>query len=751
MLLPTWNGLCHRGPWPRGGPSLRVQPPAVPLRTPLGRWRWRTRVHGRGCYEEGPWASAWGPPRPPRRCRGCCWAGRSDGGAVGTLHGGLLRCGLTPRWDFGEAPGQAAHPHSGGCFGRGPGAAHPYGARRAAGVADYLRLGRSRAVARPGVFGCCGPDLDHGPSSLRLRTGHLLQCRRGSRHCRHGPCKERPSKAPSLPRRHGGVSTETWHWLRRARSKAQEALGRRPGVPAGDIDGSAPCSDGPAGWNGSAATGAQPLSVHRGCGSSSAPLGRPPGLDCKGAADGASEARPTAFGQAAPLACCLRSRGVLAQSQALTSLVQQLATASADPVLDLGAAGSVGVRGASQRAHFQDELAQGKGVFFRQVLQNLARRMAPSQAVTGSPASMLEQGLTLSRYWERFGGWSNARDMALVAYQVGLIFDAMMAERCELAKDHLALLAVSLEQSSLDGSRMDIGYQLTWLEEPPSSMFMARSSHNPRGRAFAPLASQRWITVVLAFLKELDTIQARRGDRPGGSGLVCPGSCPTPAAYSDQLGPNEALQAQVAQSISTTISFADFSASLPRWLLRSRTPFGAFVASTFSSPCGRLGNAPASAVLPLPLPYLALFECSGPRLPRAKWRRLRSRRLLHIMVCAVNFVFCRGSRPSQEALWRAPNTHQRNCYVRLGAFITACESREDRFPLPPGRSGFDLLARLLELEAFASSVLGSSSYAGPAGPSREEPLHSDAPPVGRCVVPASPLPRLCLSCSPIGH
>ncbi|OLP77151.1 hypothetical protein AK812_SmicGene42825 [Symbiodinium microadriaticum] len=404
---------------------------------------------------------------------------------------------------------------------------------------------------------------------------------------------------------------------------------------------------------------------------------------------------------------------------ALTSLVQQLATASADPVLDLGAAGSVGVRGASQRAHFQDELAQGKGVFFRQVLQNLARRMAPSQAVTGSPASMLEQGLTLSRYWERFGGWSNARDMALVAYQVGLIFDAMMAERCELAKDHLALLAVSLEQSSLDGSRMDIGYQLTWLEEPPSSMFMARSSHNPRGRAFAPLASQRWITVVLAFLKELDTIQARRGDRPGGSGLVCPGSCPTPAAYSDQLGPNEALQAQVAQSISTTISFADFSASLPRWLLRSRTPFGAFVASTFSSPCGRLGNAPASAVLPLPLPYLALFECSGPRLPRAKWRRLRSRRLLHIMVCAVNFVFCRGSRPSQEALWRAPNTHQRNCYVRLGAFITACESREDRFPLPPGRSGFDLLARLLELEAFASSVLGSSSYAGPAGPSRE--------------------------------
>ena len=251
------------------------------------------------------------------------------------------------------------------------------------------------------------------------------------------------------------------------------------------------------------------------------PTARPPLL--RAACEAEEEAREAEDLEVDPEPQNPLAQAMLAQSQALTSLVQQLATASADPVLDLGAAGSVGVP-------FQDELAQGKGVFFRQVLQNLARRMAPSQAVAGSPASMLEQGLTLSRYWERFGGWSNARDMALVAYQVGLIFDAMMAERYELAKDHLALLAVSLEQSSLDGSRMDIGYQLTWLEEPPSSMFMARSSNRPRSRAFAPLASQKWITVVLAYLKELDTIQARRGDthRP---------SAPRPSVADSPEGP----------------------------------------------------------------------------------------------------------------------------------------------------------------------------------------------------------------------
>ena len=314
---------------------------------------------------------------------------------------------------------------------------------------------------------------------------------------------------------------------------AKETLNGWACGPDGDTDGGATSSHGPARWNGPAAAGAQPARVYRSSCPSSTTSGRqswsltpvPAIAQVKLGPPPAAKApmlRPVCAaeeeGQEAedveedPSAQNPLAQAMLAQSQALTSLVQQLATSSADPVLDLGVAGSVGVRGATQRAHFQEELAQGKGLFFRQVLQNRARRMAPSQVAAGSPAGMLEQGLTMSRYWERFGGWANARDMALVAYQVGLIFDAMMGERYDLAKDHLALLAVSLEQCALDGSRMDIGYQLTWLEEPPSSMFMARPGNHPRGRAFAPLASQKWITVVLAYLKELDTIQARRGD-----------------------------------------------------------------------------------------------------------------------------------------------------------------------------------------------------------------------------------------------
>ena len=56
---------------------------------------------------------------------------------------------------------------------------------------------------------------------------------------------------------------------------------------------------------------------------------------------------------------------------------------------------------------------------------------------------------------------------------------------------------------------------------------------------------------------------------------------------------------------------------------------------------------------------------------------------------------------------------ERPCYDRIWGFVVACASREDSFPFPPGRSGPDLLARLVELEHFAKG-LGSGDYSGVA-------------------------------------
>ncbi|CAE7423072.1 unnamed protein product [Symbiodinium sp. CCMP2592] len=140
------------------------------------------------------------------------------------------------------------------------------------------------------------------------------------------------------------------------------------------------------------------------------------------------------FGSGQPRPDAL-SQAVLEQSKALTTLVAM-----------------------------QEELAAGRGSFFASVLQNMARR-----------------------YWERFGGFA----LGAIA-RVAQILDCMQAGRTEQASDHAALLAVCLEQMSMDAGRSELGFQLTWLEDPPSAMFAARSNRTSlHTRAFAPLASQR--------------------------------------------------------------------------------------------------------------------------------------------------------------------------------------------------------------------------------------------------------------------
>ena len=119
------------------------------------------------------------------------------------------------------------------------------------------------------------------------------------------------------------------------------------------------------------------------------------------------------------------AQAVLAQSTALTALVQQLASQTVDPLLDLGTSGST----ASTRG----------------------------------------------------------------------------------ARDAAALLAVTLDQAAFDNGRFDLALLLCLQEEPPSTVF----SHKPttilsKARSFSPLADQKWVTVALAYVKELDLISSKR-------------------------------------------------------------------------------------------------------------------------------------------------------------------------------------------------------------------------------------------------
>ena len=210
------------------------------------------------------------------------------------------------------------------------------------------------------------------------------------------------------------------------------------------------------------------------------------------------------------------TQAILAQSTALTSLVAALAGNQQDPMQDLQGATS-GTRGALGRAKLQEELAQQRGTFFHSVVQQMSRRMMPTSPVDQPYAQLVHQGVTGTPYLERFGGYGKQRELGLIQFQLMTMLDFAMVENWEAVKDTLALLIVMVEQACLDQGRFDLGQLLTLQEDPPASIFTNRQlSQVSRAKAFSPLANQRWVTVALAFLKELDTIVVKRGEILGG-------------------------------------------------------------------------------------------------------------------------------------------------------------------------------------------------------------------------------------------
>ena len=156
--------------------------------------------------------------------------------------------------------------------------------------------------------------------------------------------------------------------------------------------------------------------------------------------------------------------------------------------------------------------------------------------------------------------------------------------------------------------------------------------------------------------------------------------------------------APVAPSLCESISFPVLLASLPRWILNARTPFSGFFAKSFH--VSRCGSSPASVVFPLPLPQLGLFRSSGPKLCRRRWISLCRKRVLHLLVVALNFLHF-GFRPDVlPLLGRRPNALHLEVFDRLWSFIATCDS-PGAFDISPGRSGPEFMLRLYELQRFA--------------------------------------------------
>ena len=195
------------------------------------------------------------------------------------------------------------------------------------------------------------------------------------------------------------------------------------------------------------------------------------------------------------------SAAMMLQSKALLALVGQMSQGG-DPVLDPSSSSTVSARGSQTRQRLQAELAQHTGSFAEKVKERAMARMAP--AGVGST-----EAFSLCRYHERFGGYAKSKEQGLIAWQVAIAFDLIMSGNTTGAADSLALLALYLDQMTLDGSPT-VAWLLTLLQDPPQSLFSDSSA--PPGinvQPFSHLADQKWITSAWGSLKEMDLISSR--------------------------------------------------------------------------------------------------------------------------------------------------------------------------------------------------------------------------------------------------
>ena len=206
------------------------------------------------------------------------------------------------------------------------------------------------------------------------------------------------------------------------------------------------------------------------------------------------------------------ARAILQQSAALNSLVAHLT--SSDPIADLTSASSSGVnlstKGAAKREKMQAELAAGTSQFFLQLQQQLYRRMHPTRTVPKTEEDLLGAGVTMTSYLERYGGYRNKGNHAMIMWMLAHIADSASQGDYHKTKEYLALTIAAMEQASLDG-HWGIAYLIGLLEEPPAQVYADRQTAvTAVGRPFAPLIPAQWSAVALSYLKEIEILTTKK-------------------------------------------------------------------------------------------------------------------------------------------------------------------------------------------------------------------------------------------------
>ena len=145
------------------------------------------------------------------------------------------------------------------------------------------------------------------------------------------------------------------------------------------------------------------------------------------------------------------------------------------------------------------------------------------------------------------------------------------------------------------------------------------------------------------------------------------------------------------------MSYPRWCASLFHLVLRSRSPFSAFVNMTVQLSRRTSGRGPPTPTLfPIPIPD-ADFGRMPVTISAARRRSIHLARAVHLVCMALNFWHGGGVFVEERLLQRSPNKMHQTLYGRIKALVRSDGSSE-MFPISQtGRKFPNLLARLSEL------------------------------------------------------
>ena len=174
------------------------------------------------------------------------------------------------------------------------------------------------------------------------------------------------------------------------------------------------------------------------------------------------------------------------------------------------------------------------------------------------------------------------------------------------------------------------------------------------------------------------------------------------------------------------LSFPAWADGQVRRILASRTPFSFYLVQAIIGCRGGRYGSPSTALFPIPLPCLKVWESACGRGMKSRVARA-CQKLLHLAVLALNFEYLSQPLSTLSLLRRPPAVHHLRLYGRLLGFIKASTAIEKISFLGCGRKSHQFSARIEELLVALTKIgVASATHYGGSVAGVRAPLNNEA-------------------------